>query len=290
MHHSRQSSAHILIVSFCCLLMGCSGDDGGGGKSAKATGGGETSGDSVSVADVNKVKTGMSVQEVEAILGNGEEATAPKGKGLPLGMYTTVDGESKFLNNTYRKWRIGEETFVIAFFDGHVSGMFDGSPAVVSSTQPEERPASEDPAKLVEKGGAFWSSPRTFLQKEVTLTGGERFWIWPKGDVTKQETTFELDLNWRLRPGQPQPASEGEESFLAFTPFLDNQGVSVWPAQRIKLQAAAEGQLKIHFNIEEVGADGYVLCYLSKELPGKSLEEPSKTLLSNLLRLKVQDK
>lgn len=156
-------------------------------------------------------------------------------------------------------------------------------------TQLEKRPASEDPEKLVEKGGAFWSSPRTFLQKEVTLTGGDRFWIWPKGDVTKKETTFELGLNWRLRPGQPQPASEGEESFLAFTPFLDDKGVSVWPAQRIKLQAAAEGQLKIRFNIEEVGADGYVLCYLSKELPGQSLEKPSKTLVSNLLRLKVQD-
>ena len=124
-------AGHIVQLLFCCLLTACSGNHNGSAKDAEAAGLPEAARGGVLAADVSKVKTGMSVEEVEAILGNGEDATAPKGQGLPLGMWTTVDGESKFLDCTYRKWRVGDKSFVIAFFDGRVSGMLDGAPAVV---------------------------------------------------------------------------------------------------------------------------------------------------------------
>ncbi|HMO15072.1 MAG TPA: hypothetical protein PKD64_13230 [Pirellulaceae bacterium] len=77
------------------------------------------------------IRFGMTVAEVERLLGKGEPTNAPEGRGMPLGMWTTVDGESKYLACTFFRFGHKGKSVVIAFLDGRVTEMFDGRPAMV---------------------------------------------------------------------------------------------------------------------------------------------------------------
>jgi hypothetical protein len=103
--------ARVALFLTCCGLSACGGS--GTDKKADETG-------KPSLASWAEVKEGMSLKEVEALLGQGTDTSCPQGKGLPLGAYVARDGDAKWIQTTYRKWQVGDKTLVVGFFEDNV--------------------------------------------------------------------------------------------------------------------------------------------------------------------------
>lgn len=94
---------------------------------------------------LTKIKDGMSLSEVETLLGKSVETQRPDGKSLPFGAWTNKNDKLVFVAGIYRRWQIGNKSVIISFLDDHVVNRSDGSVALVEPLREDRKSGAPIP-------------------------------------------------------------------------------------------------------------------------------------------------
>lgn len=132
---------------------------------------------------------------------------------------------------------------------------------------------AEQPDLLVQ-GGKYWSSPKEFAVgnwdfagTQVSITPGNRLWIWPAedGPYSTDGSTKGIVFHWRLRPGKTLP--EGRIRLHGKARVLRAQDKANIVFSALNLEGGSlEGTVEIGVSLEKAFGD-QALVWLEAE-PG----------------------